>query len=266
MLQPDFKEFSRLAREATLVPVVKTVSADLLTPVSAFLAVAAKEPYSFLLESVERGEQIGRYTFLGVRPSAQVISLTMVFIICGGISIDMLSAARAYVGGESLWAAGQASEYMKDGLRGQAWDKAFATDKQAPFGGVKESGLGRELGLSRLFSAAGAAAAAGRAVIASVTRKSSASQPPSKAATRMRSPGFASSRAWTSMTSGWAAPVSPHTAARLSRRAPSAMPTRFPTPGMTRESVHGRQKALTADASVPVALSRAPMVRGAIFM
>jgi len=68
MLQPDFQEFSRLARTATLVPVVKSVSADLLTPVSAFLAVAEKEPHAFLLESVERGEQIGRYTFLGARP------------------------------------------------------------------------------------------------------------------------------------------------------------------------------------------------------
>lgn len=68
MLQPDFKEFSRLAREATLVPVVKSVSADLLTPVSAFLAIASDEPHAFLLESVERGEQIGRYTFLGARP------------------------------------------------------------------------------------------------------------------------------------------------------------------------------------------------------
>jgi anthranilate synthase component 1 len=65
---PDFKEFSRLARSATLVPVVKSVSADLLTPVSAFLAVAGNEPHAFLLESVERGEQIGRYTFLGARP------------------------------------------------------------------------------------------------------------------------------------------------------------------------------------------------------
>src|SRR6266851_3045457 len=68
MVQPDFKEFSRLARSATLVPVVKSVSADLLTPVSAFLAVAEKEPHAFLLESNERGEQIGRYTFLGARP------------------------------------------------------------------------------------------------------------------------------------------------------------------------------------------------------
>jgi len=72
MLQPDFKEFSRLARQATLVPVVKSVSADLLTPVSAFLAIAEKEPHAFLLESIERGEQIGRYTFLGARPYMRV--------------------------------------------------------------------------------------------------------------------------------------------------------------------------------------------------
>jgi anthranilate synthase component I len=69
---PDFKTFSRLAREATLVPVVKSVSADLLTPVSAFLAIAENESHAFLLESVERGEQIGRYTFLGARPYMRV--------------------------------------------------------------------------------------------------------------------------------------------------------------------------------------------------
>jgi anthranilate synthase component 1 len=68
MIRPDFKEFSRLARNATLVPVAKSISADLLTPVSAFLAIAANEPDAFLLESVEGGERIGRYTFLGVRP------------------------------------------------------------------------------------------------------------------------------------------------------------------------------------------------------
>src|ERR1700675_42296 len=72
MLRPDYKEFSRLAGEATLVPVVKSVAADLLTPVSAFLAIASNEPDAFLLESVERGEQIGRYTFLGARLYMQV--------------------------------------------------------------------------------------------------------------------------------------------------------------------------------------------------
>src|SRR5579859_589297 len=68
MLFPDYKEFSRLAATASLVPVAKTVAADLRTPVSAFLSVAADEPNAFLLESVEGGEKIGRYTFLGARP------------------------------------------------------------------------------------------------------------------------------------------------------------------------------------------------------
>ena len=68
MIRPDFKQFSRLSRSATLVPVAKSISADLLTPVSAFLAIAEDEPDAFLLESVEGGEKIGRYTFLGVRP------------------------------------------------------------------------------------------------------------------------------------------------------------------------------------------------------
>ncbi len=68
MIRPDYKQFARLSRNATLVPVAKSISADLLTPVSAFLAVAEGEPDAFLLESVEGGERIGRYTFLGVRP------------------------------------------------------------------------------------------------------------------------------------------------------------------------------------------------------
>src|SRR5215470_7587870 len=68
MLRPDRKEFDRLAQSSTLVPVVKTVTADLQTPVSAFLSLAAGEKHAFLLESVEGGEKVGRYTFLGIRP------------------------------------------------------------------------------------------------------------------------------------------------------------------------------------------------------
>ncbi len=68
MLTPDYKTFLQLSRDATLVPVAKTLSADLLTPVGAFLSVAAKQKYAFLLESVEGGEKIGRYTFLGAQP------------------------------------------------------------------------------------------------------------------------------------------------------------------------------------------------------
>ncbi|HXZ31299.1 MAG TPA: anthranilate synthase component I [Terriglobales bacterium] len=72
MLRPDYNEFRRLSRQASLVPVVKSVLADLLTPVSAFLAIANGEPRAFLLESIERGEHIGRYTFLGARPYMEV--------------------------------------------------------------------------------------------------------------------------------------------------------------------------------------------------
>jgi anthranilate synthase component 1 len=68
MLVPDYKEFCRLAEQATLVPIARTVAADLRTPVSAFLSIAANEPEAFLLESVEGGEKVGRYTFLGSRP------------------------------------------------------------------------------------------------------------------------------------------------------------------------------------------------------
>jgi anthranilate synthase component 1 len=68
MLIPGYKDFLHLSREATLVPVVKTLSADLLTPVGAFLSVAAGQKYAFLLESVEGGERIGRYTFVGAQP------------------------------------------------------------------------------------------------------------------------------------------------------------------------------------------------------
>jgi anthranilate synthase component 1 len=71
MDRPDYKEFLSLAGKHTLVPVVRSVMADLLTPVSAFLA-AGDEPYAFLLESVERGEQVGRYTFLGARPYMRI--------------------------------------------------------------------------------------------------------------------------------------------------------------------------------------------------
>jgi len=88
MIRPDFKEFSRLARTATLVPVVKSISADLLTPVSAFLAITAGEPDAFLLESVEGGERIGRYTFLGVRPFLRLESRGSEIKIEGGRKIE----------------------------------------------------------------------------------------------------------------------------------------------------------------------------------
>ena len=63
-----FEEFVDLATRATFVPVVKELVADLLTPVSAFLKIAEHSDYAFLLESVEGGEHVGRYSFLGKDP------------------------------------------------------------------------------------------------------------------------------------------------------------------------------------------------------
>src|SRR5260221_1251469 len=71
-LQPmkitSFEEFKELARRGTFVPVCKEIVADLLTPVSAFLKIAEDADYAFLLESVEGGEHVGRYSFLGKDP------------------------------------------------------------------------------------------------------------------------------------------------------------------------------------------------------
>jgi anthranilate synthase component 1 len=63
-----FDEFRELAQRGTFVPVYKEIVADLLTPVSAFLKIAEHADYAFLLESVEGGEQVGRYSFLGKDP------------------------------------------------------------------------------------------------------------------------------------------------------------------------------------------------------
>ena len=68
MIQPTFAEFSRLAKQGNLIPVYDVFSADLLTPVSAYLRIAQGARYSFLLESVEGGEKIARYTFAGAHP------------------------------------------------------------------------------------------------------------------------------------------------------------------------------------------------------
>src|SRR3981189_1551521 len=68
MIQPDFLEFQRLAKQGNLIPVYDVFPADLLTPVSAYLRIAQGARYSFLLESVEGGEKIARYTFAGAHP------------------------------------------------------------------------------------------------------------------------------------------------------------------------------------------------------
>ena len=68
MTDTTFDEFVELSQRGTFVPVCREVMADLLTPVSSFLKVAEHADHAFLFESVEGGERLARYSFLGKDP------------------------------------------------------------------------------------------------------------------------------------------------------------------------------------------------------
>ena len=67
MYNPSLEDVTKLAGQGNLVPIYREINADLETPVSAYLKIA-RPPYSFLLESVEGGERVARYSFLGTEP------------------------------------------------------------------------------------------------------------------------------------------------------------------------------------------------------
>ncbi len=106
-----FSQFRKLATQGNVVPVYRSIVADLLSPVSAFLKLAAPagsifkpsrrlSPHQFLLESVEGGEHVGRYTFFGVDPF-QVVS-------CRG---EQITLAR---GGERLEESGNIFPFLRE--------------------------------------------------------------------------------------------------------------------------------------------------------
>jgi len=71
MYQPTLARLGRLSEQGNLVPVWRELPADLETPVSVYLKLQDEGP-SFLLESIAGGEQVARYSFIGVRPRALV--------------------------------------------------------------------------------------------------------------------------------------------------------------------------------------------------
>jgi len=73
MIEPDYNTFTQLARRGNVIPITRRLSADLLTPVSAYLRLARPGQPSFLLESIEGGEKIARYSFMGVRPDRRLL-------------------------------------------------------------------------------------------------------------------------------------------------------------------------------------------------
>ena len=71
MYYPDLEQVKQLAHKGNLIPICREINADLDTPVSAYLKVA-RPPYSFLLESVEGGEHMARYSFIGTEPDTVI--------------------------------------------------------------------------------------------------------------------------------------------------------------------------------------------------
>lgn len=69
----NFKTFEELAKEYSAIPVSKKMLADVLTPVSLFLSIREQSAHPFLFESVEGGEHLARYSFLGCNPYQTLI-------------------------------------------------------------------------------------------------------------------------------------------------------------------------------------------------
>ena len=90
---PSREEFIRSARPGDLIPVYREILADRLTPVSAFEKISEGEG-SFLLESVEGGERLARYSFLGSRPFLTFRSKGNTAVITEGAKSETIALSR----------------------------------------------------------------------------------------------------------------------------------------------------------------------------
>jgi anthranilate synthase component 1 len=108
MYSPTLEQFQSWATRGNLIPVTRTLLADFETPLSAYLKIRGQGE-SFLLESVEGGEHLGRYSFVGCNPRAVIRQ-------CGS-RVEVLEQGR--VTGEFLIGRGPSQgtrPYVKDGL------------------------------------------------------------------------------------------------------------------------------------------------------
>ncbi len=91
MYYPDKQEFIELAKKGNVIPVYREMLADFDTPLSAFLKIEEGD-FSYLLESVEGGEHVGRYSFLGSDPSLVLESKGMTITIRRGEEVETYTA------------------------------------------------------------------------------------------------------------------------------------------------------------------------------
>ena len=71
MFSPTLDEFLKLSNQGNLIPVTARILADIETPLSAYRKIRGQGE-SFLFESVEGGEHLGRYSFVGCNPRAVI--------------------------------------------------------------------------------------------------------------------------------------------------------------------------------------------------
>jgi len=91
MYRPTLEEVKQLSGQGNTIPVYRELPADLETPVSVYLKLRGEGP-SFLLESVERAEQVGRYSFVGVDPTTSLIARGDRVLVVGreGVRTELL--------------------------------------------------------------------------------------------------------------------------------------------------------------------------------
>src|ERR1051326_2911969 len=108
MYSPRLDEFQKLAAHGNLIPVTRCLLADIETPLSAYRKIRGAGE-SFLFESVEGGEHIGRYSFVGCNPRALIRQIgNGVEIIENGKTVETFTVDRnAGVAGSNV---------VKDGL------------------------------------------------------------------------------------------------------------------------------------------------------
>ncbi|MGL4648265.1 MAG: chorismate-binding protein, partial [Caldilineaceae bacterium] len=93
--RPTLSEVRSLADQGNLIPIYRELPADLETPVSVYLKLRERRSGpSFLLESVEKGEQLGRYSFIGVRSPLTVAAYGDQCIVggAGGAELERRTA------------------------------------------------------------------------------------------------------------------------------------------------------------------------------
>src|SRR5258708_25282781 len=105
-----FEDFELEAQLGNVVPVVRSVLADLQTPVGAFLRIAGDAPYAFLLESIEGAERVARYSFLGANP----------WMVASGRGAETTVATD----GERQTLKQNAIEFLRDYFAGKKLDRS----------------------------------------------------------------------------------------------------------------------------------------------